>query len=375
MPTAGLGSRLRDELIDALMEAPGADSAAGRTALLTGIPGPVRAALNRADNQFVDLTNIVDQVEKLGRLDNGERPAVIVAHNAWRRCAGTELGRRLAEVESALENAYGGDEPSFDLPAQPEAIVSGGDGEWVDSGFFPRAQRAGAGVARLLVPRYEEGGPASPVGAVGSGWLITTSLLLTNCHVVEARAGTERPATTAEIRAQTAGAEAWFDYHTEGARPTVVRAGELAAVNREMDYAVIRLTPDDALAGRPVPVARHRPELTTGSRLNIVQCPGGGPLRYAIRNNFFVGAGRSKEQIRYLTDTVRGSSGAPVFDDAWQVVAMHRRFRPVDPAPYAHEDGGRRLVKFHNEGILVADILTDLPGELRSEIEDGQGWR
>ena len=106
-------------------------NAAGRTALLQGIPENIRAALNRTDNQFVDLVNILDQLEKLGRLDNGERPVVIVTHNGWRISRGTELGKLLAEIEKEIEAAYGGDEPLADLPDTPEILIFGGTGEWV----------------------------------------------------------------------------------------------------------------------------------------------------------------------------------------------------------------------------------------------------
>ena len=74
-------------------------------------PSQRKGRAQPSDNQFVDLMNIIDQLERLGRLDNGERPVVIVTHNGWRLSRGTELGRRLAEIEREIEAAYGGDEP------------------------------------------------------------------------------------------------------------------------------------------------------------------------------------------------------------------------------------------------------------------------
>ena len=82
---------------------------------------------------------------------------------------------------------------------------------------------------------------------------------------------------------------------------------EVITSSRELDYALLRLADDASLADRQqVAVVRERPELARGTRLNIVQCPGGGPLRYAIRNNFFVGLGQRPYQMRYLTDTLKG---------------------------------------------------------------------
>jgi endonuclease G len=42
----------------------------------------------------------------------------------------------------------------------------------------------------------------------------------------------------------------------------------------------------------------------------------------AMRNNLV--SGGDAETIRYFTDTDFGSSGAPVCDDTWKVIALHR---------------------------------------------------
>jgi hypothetical protein len=104
-----------------------------------------------------------------------------------------------------------------------------------------------------------------------------------------------------------------------------------------------------------------------------VQCRGGGPLRYAIRNNFFVRLGQHSYQIRYLTDTERGSSGAPVPDGSWQVVVIHHGYKKLDPGQLKDETGKSQVVKYHNEGIVVDEILRDKPAAIRQEIVNAQG--
>lgn len=373
-----LDNKVKDQLHDTLMRLPATDVRDGRTALLQGIPGNVRAALNRSDNQYVDLMNILDQLEKLGRLDNGERPVVIVTHNGWRMSRGTELGELLAETEKEIEAAYGGDEPLADLPATPEVLIFGGTGEWVTDAFIEQARLISRRVARLLVPRYSGGILVHPVGGVGTGWLIAPGLLLTNHHVIEAREN-EPPAPDADFKRQGENTVLWFDYHREGQIEaqdlTAVSVAEVVVSNPQLDYTLLRLADGASLADRQqVAVMRERPELARGTRLNIIQCPGGGPLRYAIRNNFYVGLGQRPYQMRYLTDTLRGSSGAPVLDDTWQVVAMHHGYKKVDPAPYQQEAGKHEVVKYHNEGIVINDILHDMPTGIQQEISIAQGW-
>ena len=61
--------------------------------------------------------------------------------------------------------------------------------------------------------------------------------------------------------------------------------------------------------------------------LNIVQHPEGRPKLAAIRNNVLTSVAAS--ELRYFTDTRGGSSGAPVMDDGWRVVGLHRGSRNV----------------------------------------------
>ncbi len=56
--------------------------------------------------------------------------------------------------------------------------------------------------------------------------------------------------------------------------------------------------------------------------VNIIQHPDGGPKMLALRNNLVTKS--TKSDVCYLTDTKLGSSGSPVFNDQWTMVALHR---------------------------------------------------
>jgi endonuclease G, mitochondrial len=64
--------------------------------------------------------------------------------------------------------------------------------------------------------------------------------------------------------------------------------------------------------------------LVSSSRLpvNIIQHPGGQPKQMAIRNN--LAAVLQGDDLAYFTDTKAGSSGSPVCNDQWQVLALHK---------------------------------------------------
>ena len=232
-----LDKALIDRLIDALMGAPSVEERATRTAMLNGIG----VALHRTDNQFVDLTNIIAQLDNLGRLANGERPVVILAHNAARMVRGTDLGRKLESLKQEIEKDYGGDPLMADLPTQPEVLIFGGSGEWVTSTFLAQAALVVGRVARIRVPRIVDGVEEHPVGGLGTAWLIGPRLVLTNHHVIKARERGEPAPIVEDFAAQAASAVVWFDYYVEGRGSLEVKVIELVKANAGLDYALLKL--------------------------------------------------------------------------------------------------------------------------------------
>jgi V8-like Glu-specific endopeptidase len=87
--------------------------------------------------------------------------------------------------------------------------------------------------------------------------------------------------------------------------------------------------------------------------VNIIQHPGGRSKRYGIRNNL-VSASTATE-LRYFTDTESGSSGSPVFNDQWQVVALHRASIYV-----AQVEFQGKTTAYVNVGTHLSAILDDL---------------
>ena len=95
----------------------------------------------------------------------------------------------------------------------------------------------------------------------------------------------------------------------------------------ELDFAVLRLAEHQSRT--PLRLYTDPVPFTPGVNfpVNIIQHPDGQPKRVAFRNNLVSAVDDST--IRYFTDTDRGSSGAPVCDDVWRVVALHRGAVPV----------------------------------------------
>jgi len=107
------------------------------------------------------------------------------------------------------------------------------------------------------------------------------------------------------------------------------------------DWALLRL--DYAQHGRPTAALSRRP-ISVGDRVAIIQHPNGMVKQVALHNNLVTYADASR--IQYLTDTMPGSSGSPVFDDLWNVVALHHAGGDL-PIP------GKGQVAYRNQGIPI----------------------
>ncbi len=110
----------------------------------------------------------------------------------------------------------------------------------------------------------------------------------------------------------------------------------IAAENQLKEYIYLSLV--------PVEVRKNDNE-------NIIQHPGGEMKQISLYHN--VVTNTSERTIQYLTDTLKGSSGAPVFNSSWEVVGLHhsggdkKKYETELPIGY----------KSRNEGIQINKII------------------
>ncbi len=321
--------------------------------------------------------NLLDTLGKLNRTEKlvgGEVPLLVWLRNAARLTTGQQEGETFRAMLSRVGACVQGERPVENAGALPELrreiqerVVHFND--MVPFGFLRRGHEAGLAVARVEVPRYDRGQTRlvgrDPDLYLGSGWLIAPELLVTNQHVVKARPDREQPAAE-DLKLQAAQATARFDYEAHGARGAPVNVERLEASDIGLDYAVLRLkgpvpgppgSAGDGRVRRPLPVRREPLLLDAGAAtripVNIIQHPDGDPKKLACRNNL-VSAGDA-ETLRYFTDTRYGSSGSPVLDDGWRVVALHRGSQDVKGIDFQG-----RAVPWVNVGTQTAAILARL---------------
>ena len=182
---------------------------------------------------------------------------------------------------------------------------------------------------------------------VGTGFLVGQNMLMTNHHVIATVKDADK--MMAEFNYQT-------DMHgvlLQSARYTFDPA--VFMTNEQLDYTLI---------GLAVPAAATPPLSTWGVlKLNpsadplpdehvvIVQHPGGAPKQIALTANQVVQTW--EHRLFYTTDTMPGSSGSPVFNQNWEVIALHH----AGGDQQTNAQGDSRYV---NEGILISWIKKQL---------------
>jgi endonuclease G, mitochondrial len=223
---------------------------------------------------------------------------------------------------------------------RPRKVV--GTEDFLAVGYLAAGVRAARAVGRVVI---REGGQ---VAGFGTGSLVSPSLLLTNHHVLP----------NADV-AEGSSVEFSFEDGADGQPLTPVTVNldpsRFFLADEELDFAIVALgaTPDELADfgfNRP-----HEDEgdAAVGRFVTIVQHPRGEKKQIALRENRIVDVLDSF--LHYEADTEPGSSGSPVFDDAWEVVALHHA---SVRAPDHSELGG-----FVNEGIRISSLRTFVTGQ------------
>ncbi|HKR11520.1 MAG TPA: trypsin-like peptidase domain-containing protein [Pyrinomonadaceae bacterium] len=345
-----------------------------RTLLLQGIFAPFALGLKKSNNDLDQFQLDLVKLNTTERLSDGQIPLVQFLRNAadYLRLRGLPEAEDFERVANAIGNRTAG-VPAMPDPAQlrevihNEAIV--GVDDMVDFQFLASGVTVGRSVARISVPRFENGAPVQAANGgpwimLGTAWVIAPTLVFTNHHVIAARQSNEAPPSANDVALQAAGSIVEFDFDSSGAVTQSVQVLRVEASSPGLDYAVLRLAQPanrQALVFNPQPVvfgpASYLP-------LNIIHHPRGLPKRVAIRNNLLTGA--DNETIRYFTDTDSGSSGSPVCDDNWRVVALHRGGKFVNNVSFQGKP-----TAYVNYGSQIQAILQDLEAQnhgLRQEI-------
>lgn len=242
-------------------------------------------------------------------------------------------------AEAALERSKGPVVPQtpavkFDAPEASQLEKVWGRNTLQNVAWLQKGIAASRAVCRVVTPK-----------SLGTGFMVAGGRVVTNNHVL----------ADPELAAQTF-VEFNFEEDARGRMQQVYSYPAIAegfVTLARLDCSVLRLA---EVPGAPPlsswgAVSLNGDDgLEVGQHLSIIQHPSGGQKKIAVTANEIVNI--FDHRIQYMTDTMPGSSGAPVFDDAWTVVALHHAGGNL-----VKNTKGERI--FANEGIKMRDILGD----------------
>lgn len=224
-----------------------------------------------------------------------------------------------------------------------------GESDLLSINFLDRGRRSADAVCRIKLPM--DGGHA-----FGTGFLVGPRLLLTNNHVL-----------ASPTEAAQAVAEFGYEHDCDGVLREPTRfnfdPGHVFITSAQLDMTLVSLVPIAENGVRLdrqgwLPLIPMSGKVVDGEWVSIIQHPGGQPKQIAIHASQVLRlppAALGPQMIDFLhysTDTEPGSSGSPVFNDQWQVVALHHK---AVPAP--NQKPGTPIEWIANEGVRISSIF------------------
>ena len=229
---------------------------------------------------------------------------------------------RVNALYEAVQHLEGGQkETASDGQVAPEMWSSSPAAQTI--GYLEEGLRAARSVALVRLSR--EPGAA----AYGSTcWLLTPDLVVVPAHLLSTYDGPvmDFSIELANKRAQSAIIQ--FDFDAAGQQTIEYRVRDVVMSDPYFDIAVLRLA--DAVKDRAPLAVRPNALPKNLSGLAAIHHPHLGPKQISRDGRLL----RSQaNDVLYLIDTAPGSAGAPIFDEQWRVIAVHRAYSAHRLAP------------------------------------------
>lgn len=294
--------------------------------------------------------------ETSARLDS-EKISSIKSRVAGRKPADLVTQERMSLRQTRLKDA-----DFIPSPVAFERIL--GTSDLLDVNYLLRGLTAARSVCRVILrDRF-----GREVG-YGTGFKVAPGLLMTNHHVLESAAvaqealaefdyeldvtGCPRAVTRFALNPQV------FFLNDSGLDFALVAISQtpLHGSGRLDDYGFLRLVADEG-------------KVNPGEYVTVIQHPGGQPKQIALRENELLQI--EPLVLWYQSDTAQGSSGSPVFNDSWQIVALHHSGVPKKDAqgnwllkngqPAGPDADDSDIDWLANEGIRASRIVSFVEG-------------
>jgi len=152
-------------------------------------------------------------------------------------------------------------------------------------------------------------------------------VFVTNAHVI----GTEVDKAIApadalvsfEVEAAKAGKPTFYEVDKIEFSSAPAALGEQRELHDALDVTIVRLKAQANGFADGLPTARALPLIEANSKAFVVGHPSGGGLQISLHDSQLLDTCDNQRLVHYRTPTEPGSSGSPVFNAQWKVMALH----------------------------------------------------
>ena len=229
----------------------------------------------------------------------------------------------------------------------------------------------GLKVARTIARVWINVASGRPAG-YGTGFMVSPRLLMTNNHVLSSAAVARNSLVEFNYQRLADGTAA-------SSVSFMLEPESFFYTDRDLDYAVVAVRAASSNGGRLADfgfnlLSEEEGKAITTQWANIIQHPSGEPKQVSLRENQIVDV--LPNFLHYKTDTAPGSSGAAVFNDRWEIVALHHsgvpdmtggQVRAIDGSVWRPDMGDDRIRWIANEGVRISRIIHHLRGQLAND--------
>lgn len=180
-----------------------------------------------------------------------------------------------------------------------------------------------------------------------TGYLLKSNYILTNKHVLPNK-----------LIAEDAKAIFGYDDCDNSVQKIVKLDSNKMYISNIYDLSLIALSEKIEVS---IDVSMGNPNDCINDIIPIIQHPNGLPKQICIGHNSLKYV--DNERIQYLTDTLPGSSGSPVFNSKWQLIGLHSKGGNI-----CEPRTGKTY--FRNEGINIEAIKLFIESETPLKIEE-----
>ena len=274
--------------------------------------GNLEQACNNVFGRRVTAPPVVNVLEPVASPSGGASPKIVTPSED--DSAGVASNRALGKTPSYDVGKPTGISTKDDSCREPTSTmiypeaVLGSRASFLEMSFFTKGIRTSRVVCKIEVSLNGKKN-------VGTGFLISESHLLTNNHVIP----TEDAARNAECFFNFEDdEEGWPKRTFSYCAPKTDKL--FFESDSRLDWTVIKLEGRPGYKWGYTELCDYIPAINDSA--NIVGHPNGDKKKISMSNNRI--AYIDEGTIKYFTDTEGGSSGSPVFNDNWQVIALHR---------------------------------------------------